>query len=609
MAIDRQFKKGDRLGRYRLLDELGRGGMAVVFRAEDPSLGREVALKVMHLHLWGKAEHAARFIREARAVAALRHPNIVEIFDFSEGSEEEGTPGYIVSELIHGSNLRDFILEHGRPLPEVAAMIGIKLAAALSAAHGAGIIHRDLKPENVMIAQGGRVLLTDFGIARIKEGDTVTQTGAMVGSPAYMSPEQARGEGVDPRSDLFALGTLLYQLGTGQLPFKGSDPLSTVLKVLDGSYEPPLKVNPALGTRLGRVITKLLKHDPGRRYSDADSVGDELRAVVRDGSVTDVDLELVSYFDNPPGYCTTLVGRVIDSSLDLAREAHQSGEIPRALALCDRVLALDGGQADALALMEELSAQAGISRRIMLGSGAVLLAAGLAAGVAVWFGQDRPQVPVASAPDSGSALPPPDARLEPDHAAPDAPGPDRATPDDQRSDRSQVDSKRRRPRPPRPRPPTRTADAAPPPSPDLSRPKPDLPGHAELEILIGPWCKAAVDGKEVGISPMQGKVLRLPPGSHRVTCRYQGGGSYDRTLVLVRGRRTVLHSPLVQVRLDLHQGDAVRINGRIHRAGMKLEPKRYRVELLRSGAVLKAAYLTVPSQGCTIMDSPRLSCR
>ena len=265
--MPRQYEVGDSLGRYELLSELGRGGMAVVYRARDTSLDREVALKVMHLHLWGREEYTARFLREAQAAAALRHPNIVEVHDFSEGDAEQATPGYIVSELVNGPTLREFMTQHGRPLPEVAAMIGGKLASALGAAHASGIIHRDLKPENVMIARGGRVVLTDFGIARLSQGEAVTQTGAMVGSPAYMSPEQARGQPVDMRSDLFSLGTLLYQLGTGVLPFRGSDPLSTVLKVVEGRFDAPLKLNPTLGTRLDRVIRRLLEREPA--WTDA----------------------------------------------------------------------------------------------------------------------------------------------------------------------------------------------------------------------------------------------------------------------------------------------------------------------------------------------------
>ena len=607
--MPKQYEVGDRLGRYELLSELGRGGMAVVYRAMDTSLGREVALKVMHLHLWGREEHAARFLREARAAASLRHPNIVEVHDFSEGDAEEGSPGYIVSEMVSGPTLRAFLTQHGRPLPEVAAMIGAKLASALGAAHAAGIIHRDLKPENVMIAQGGRVVLTDFGIARVIQDEAVTQTGAMVGSPAYMSPEQARGHRVDSRSDLFSLGTLLYQLGTGELPFKGTDPLSTILKVVEGRYEPPLKRNPSLGTRLDRVIQRLLQLQPAERFPDAAAVEEALLDLVAEAGISDPDADLGSYFLDPPGYSTTLMGRIIESSTELARSAVESGEIPRALALCDRVLALDANHAGAMELMERLSARGGPSRGILLWGAVTLMVAGVvaSAGILLWRAQLQPPPPPPLViADSGPALdaaPGPAADLgvlEPDGGL-DLSAQD-AIPPEQWAKRPR--------RPPRARPDARAftpADTRPPP--DTRQAKPDLPAHAELEILLGPWCRAAVDGESVGLSPLQGKIMRLPPGKHRVTCEFQDGAVYDRVVTLKRGARLTLKTPPALIKLKLSKGDSVRIRGREYSGDLSLAPRRYSVELLRGGQVVKRTYIVVPIRGCTLVDTPALACK
>lgn len=605
--MPRQYEVGDSLGRYELLSELGRGGMAVVYRARDTSLDREVALKVMHLHLWGREEYTARFLREAQAAAALRHPNIVEVHDFSEGDAEQATPGYIVSELVNGPTLREFMTQHGRPLPEVAAMIGGKLASALGAAHASGIIHRDLKPENVMIARGGRVVLTDFGIARLSQGEAVTQTGAMVGSPAYMSPEQARGQPVDMRSDLFSLGTLLYQLGTGVLPFRGSDPLSTVLKVVEGRFDAPLKLNPTLGTRLDRVIRRLLEREPAQRYPDAAAVEQALQEVAAEAGISDMDVELGEYFADPAGYSTTLVGRVIHTNTDLARQALESGEIPRALALCDRVLGLDANHAGALELMERLSARGGVSRRALMAGGSVVLAAGIlaSAGILFWRSNGDPAPVLLPPPDVGIVAPALDLML--DHgqdrgmvALPERPMD--AAPPDRRARRL------KRPTPPRTRP-----DARPPadkriPA-DARPPSPDLPLHAELQILLGPWCRASVDGKSVGISPQHDTVMRLAPGAHRVTCKFQKGPAYDRVVTLKRGERLTLRTPPAAVRLRLRRGDRVRIRGREYREDFQLGPSRYRVELLRGQQVLERKYIVVPTSGCALMDSPILECK
>ena len=612
--MQRQYEVGDTLGRYQLLAELGRGGMAVVYRALDTSLDREVALKVMHLHLWGREEHTVRFLREARAAAALRHPNIVEVHDFSEGDVAQGLPGYIVSELVRGMTLRQFMTDNGRPLPEVAAMIGIKLAAALAAAHAAGIIHRDLKPENVMIADGGRVKLTDFGIARFNEGEGVTQTGAMVGSPAYMSPEQARGQHVDHRSDLFSLGTLLYQLSTGVLPFRGTDPLSTVLRVVEGKFEPPLKVNPILGTRLDRVIRRLMGRLPGERYPDAAAAEQALREVVGEAGISDVDAELVAYFQDPAGFSTTLLGRVIQSSTHLAQEAVDSGEIPRALALCDRVLALDANHAGALELMEQLTARGGPSRRILLTIGGIILSAGILASVGILFWRNGGEGPTPSAPpDAGRT----NMDLNLDQTVIRDRGRDRDRERDQGRERDRArahersrepDRDRSRPRPPRQR---RDAQLAPDlsPTPDASPPPPDLPTHAELKILLGPWCQAELDGKPVGISPMPKKSFRLKPGEHRVACRFKDGYTFSQEFTLRPGEQKTLMTPPAHVRLELKRGDGVRIRGRTHTGTFSLSPKRYRVELLRGDQVLEGRYIVIPARGCALVDEPELACR
>src|SRR5262245_41999264 len=189
---------GKTLGRYRISAELGRGGMATVYRAFDPQLARDVAVKVIHGAFTGRGDIEKRFRREAQAVAGLKHEAIVAVFDFAPGGD--GEPAYIVSELVEGPTLRQLLdRAGGRLLPEIATLIAARVAAALGAAHARGIVHRDVKPDNVMIDLGGgeragvRVLLTDFGIARMIEDDTLTATGSILGSPAYMSPEQAKG--------------------------------------------------------------------------------------------------------------------------------------------------------------------------------------------------------------------------------------------------------------------------------------------------------------------------------------------------------------------------------------------------------------------------------
>ncbi len=598
---------GRTLGRYRLEEELGRGGMAIVFRALDTALKREVAIKIMHAHLWGAPEYATRFAREARAVAALRHPNIVEIYDYGEGGPgKDDVPGFIVSELVRGPTLREFVDRYGHPLPEVAAMMTLKLAEALRCAHERGIIHRDLKPENVMVAEGGRLVLTDFGIARLT-AEAVTQTGAMLGSPAYMSPEQARGEKVDARSDLFSLGVVLYVLGTGKLPFQAKDPLATVLKVLDGKYEPPLKHNPQLGTRLDRIIRRLLQSEQEKRFSSADEVIEALRGALAEGGIVDADEELRTYFEEPGPYNEALVPRVVRASLSEATVAREQRDIPRALSLCDRVLAFAPGNAEALELMTRLSARGvGRQRWLAIGLGLAVLAGG--AGVLVW----QLRRPVLVRPPDPARR---DARVT--HLVPPRPG------DAALSDRGEHGADARAADAPGPdkrrgKTPRRRRDAAvvghAPIRPDARAPRPDArprPAEGELLVRLGPFCDLTVDGKPAGTSPMQAPI-KLKPGRHVIVCRQAGTGAVARREVtIVAGERREVSGPVagsVHLRLRLQRGTAVRIGGRIYSGEATLAPRREKVELLRDGQVLDAAWLTL-ARDCTLVDTPQLECR
>ena len=263
----RAVHSGDVLGRYELVEDIGEGGMATVYRARDRELRREVAIKVLFPHLARRPEIVQRFHREARSAAGLEHPNVLRIYDV--GGAESDDPPYIVMELIKGRTLLQEIEQRGPVLAEIAACIGALLADALAAAHKAGIIHRDIKPANVLIAPGGRLLLADFGVARLETEDSlVTKTGALLGTPAYMSPEQASGDTATARSDLYSLGATLYQLATGALPYTGS-PAKIMASIATGGMVSAVRRRPAVGPDLSRAIDRLMKTEPAERPARA----------------------------------------------------------------------------------------------------------------------------------------------------------------------------------------------------------------------------------------------------------------------------------------------------------------------------------------------------
>ncbi len=269
---------GATLGKYRLIEKLGQGGMAQVYKAYQPDLDRYVAVKILHPHLTGDEEFAARFRREARAIAALEHPHSVRVYDF----DADNGLAFIVMEYLSGvglkARLRDLSSrDEYMPLDEVAHVIG-SLADALDYAHARGVVHRDIKPSNVLITNDGRPVLTDFGIAKMIDATIITGGSGTLGTPAYMSPEQGKGEPGDARSDIYALGVMLYQLCTNHLPFDADTPYAIILKHLTSPLPPPRALRPDLPDAIERVILKSLVKDPNARYQTAGEMGAAIRA-------------------------------------------------------------------------------------------------------------------------------------------------------------------------------------------------------------------------------------------------------------------------------------------------------------------------------------------
>jgi eukaryotic-like serine/threonine-protein kinase len=363
------------IGRYRLLEELGEGGMSVVFRGLDTTLEREVAIKLLHGHLAKKAENRARFQREARAIARLRHPTIVEVYDYSSESDERA---YIVMEYIRGQNLRQFFERHGPPLPEIVATIGIALCEALEHAHEQGIIHRDLKPENVMVCDESATLkLMDFGIAHVVDAETMTQTGSLLGSPAYMAPELIEGRKIDPRADIFSLGTLLYFGATGRLPFDGDNAPQVLKRVLDGHFQDPEQVDPRIGHDLAGIIRRCLASNPDDRFPTVSACRKALESFLGEHHIADPTETLKQFIKNPETTTSTITETLVATLVERGRKALDARALPTALGCFNRVLAYDPGNKD---VAQQLSA---IGRRSQYRRGLLVVAATLLGAVAL----------------------------------------------------------------------------------------------------------------------------------------------------------------------------------------------------------------------------------
>ncbi len=264
------------LGRYEIIGELGQGAMGVVYKARDPLIDRVVAIKTINLNqaLEEREEYEARFYQEARAAGRLSHHNIVTIYDVGKS----GDVAYIAMEFLEGRELRDVLNERSSlPIAEVLDIVA-QVAHGLFYAHEHGIVHRDVKPSNIMIQKDGHVKITDFGIARMASAAVRTQTGMVLGSPKYMSPEQVMGKLTDQRSDIFSLGIMLYEMLTGRPPFSGENVNAIMYQTLNATPPQPSSMNPAVPDMLNFIVAKALAKKVDERYQNAKEFAEDLRA-------------------------------------------------------------------------------------------------------------------------------------------------------------------------------------------------------------------------------------------------------------------------------------------------------------------------------------------
>jgi serine/threonine-protein kinase len=312
--------------------------MGVVYKAEDPELARTVAIKTIRISPDAEeaSEYVARFRQEARAVGALNHPAIITVFD----AGREGDVAYMAMEVLEGVELRDLMSRGLLPLP-VVLDLSAQIATALAFAHDRGVVHRDVKPGNIMVLPGNRVKLMDFGIARMRISEIKTQTGMLLGSPKYMSPEQVRGHGVDARSDIFSLGVVVHEMLTGAPAFSGADLNQLMFQVVNGAPIPPSHLNPLVPGVLDSIVARALEKDPEKRYASAADMGRDLEAA-KDSLSDDFVLPATDAhtLPLPNADAATITGRAAANDAGVAGDARHFLYALRRDATLQRVLAL-----------------------------------------------------------------------------------------------------------------------------------------------------------------------------------------------------------------------------------------------------------------------------
>jgi serine/threonine-protein kinase len=503
---------GNIVEKYEVIQKIGQGGMATVYRGRHMTLGREVAIKVLHPHLSASERNRLRFAREARAIEHLEHDNILRIFDYS-GIEADYC--YIVTEFVDGITLQALLDERTRIPSEVATAMGLKLAGALSYAHDLGIIHRDLKLENVMLRRDGALKLMDFGIARFLDEVNLTITGALVGSPAYMSPEQAMERVLDQRSDLFSLGTLLFHLVTGQLPFTGSNPSIVLRNVIEGKRPSVTELAPDVSPCLGDLIEQLMATAPEDRPQSAADVALRLDQCLADVgiSVDDPKWALDRWLQAPTDYNEQLQNTLSTVLITGGKERLLQSDHLGALRMFNRLLSMDENHEEVLELIRAMHAdlpkKASPKMRQAIGLGTLVLI--LSGGFLMW-----PQIGV----DPVQKPSPPAVDMDADEAETsglDAPPSVVAT-------RNASSPRSTRPPPPPP-PPLAAKKQSPPPEPESGLLTVTVPGS---------WGDIYIDGKLRGRTGTIGDIS-VSAGTHTLGIQNDHALPYTQSFTVAPG--------------------------------------------------------------------------
>jgi eukaryotic-like serine/threonine-protein kinase len=592
---------GDLLGRYQLLQEIGEGGMATVYRAKDTQLRREVAVKVLFPHLAKRPEVVQRFAREARAAANVEHRNILRILDVSVAPAGTAMPPYIVMELIRGQSLQAFVAAHGPLIAEFAAAIVAQLADALALAHVAGIVHRDVKPSNVMVTAAGQLLLADFGVAHVAADESlVTKTGALLGTPAYMSPEQASGEEVTAASDVYSLGVTLYQLVTGAVPFAGNT-AKVLSQIAAGAVVPADRKQPRAGSEIARIIAACMEPEPARRPS-AKALASELQAFAASAQLGDSSAMVQAQLRDPQR--TQEQERQISKTLVArAQLAFAAKQTAVAMGLVERASQIDPADPTVVSLIDAWQRRGRRSSVMVIAMRAIVVGSVVLGGGLVWrrlqhsvavevdadvaFADHRNDAPA----DAGSgvvvALPTSaDARLTDASAMV--------------SDNRTIDSGRRsepRPAVPGKRVDARTAETLidatvvgaiptviPPPS------------DGTMVITMDTWCDLVVDGQPRG-RWKKGMTIAAAAGMHSLQCS-QGPGmpAWSGSVTIMPGQAVEVQGNLLSsVTVTAGLGASITIAQRKINDGdqIRLTPGRYHVTVWGENTAVQQQWVTI----------------
>ena len=471
-----------KIGPYEIIKEVGQGTLAIVYEAQDPLLKRKVALKVLHPIFSKNKNNLERLRQEAQTLAQLNHPNIIRIYEFLDENEAKG----IVTEYMEGQNLAQFLEKHSPLFPEIACLIISDILSALEHAHSKRIVHRDIKPQNIIISREGHLKLADFSIAKIMDKECLTLTGALVGSPFYMSPEQALGKDIDERSDIFTTGILFYHLITGHLPFFDEDPKALFKKILSASLQKPSTLNSKISDALQAIILKALQKEKEKRYQKAWEFRYDILTYLKNTKLPLEEFHLKDFFDHPQAYTKTLITKLTQAYLTQGSLSFQNKKYIEASHYWNTVLELDPDNTEVQKQLKKLSSQKRV-RQIKQWA-ALTLPFVLVGGLYLWP-KKNPSMETSSLPESPKQL----------------------------SEQKET--------------PLSSFESSMPAEPEIH--------WAYLQINIDPDTIFYLDGKKIALD--DSNLLRLPAGQHEVHFKKPGFKDIKTAIVLKEGETSTIN--------------------------------------------------------------------
>ena len=465
---------GQKWSYYQIRSQIGQGGMSVVYRAEDERTQNPVAIKVLHSFLAQKHDYHTRLIREAKTVAQLKHPHIVEVYAYATSPEV-----FLVTEFVPGETLGSFAKRHHlHQVPELGALIIWEIARALAHAHEHGVVHRDIKPENIMVRKDGVLKLMDFGIAQASGDHSLTLTGTLLGSPAHMAPESIEGKRTDARSDIFSLTTVLYWLVCNQLPFEERNPHALLKSIAEGHFVSPQHRSPLILDALNDVILKGMSTDPAHRFQSAHEMSTALEDALLVEGLSPSSEKLQSLLSHPetiPAY----LNQIRLACLKEVKEHRKNNQTAKAFSVLNRLLAQNPNDSEALSLLKTYEVRFSRKKRVIFSATfTAMVFLGTLMGFYFFYLIPQTVPPLPSLPTKSripALIPPP--ITEPVLLA------------------------------------------------------------STLSISITPYADLYVDGKKIGANLSQTK-LKLPFGKHVLTFKHQYAATQERTLTLTKDNLT-----------------------------------------------------------------------